>query len=156
VTHNNHYVPQATLRRWAGPDGKISTYALLVPSENVRPWIRRSPKVIGSRLDFYSRHSSTSELDEFETWLTRTYEEPGHEAIEKLLRNYRMQPVDWERISMFVAVQQRRTPAFLEFAERWPELANGSLEHSVRSWGGGSSNHGAPVFPSSTRPKRTI
>jgi len=44
-----------------------------------------------------------------------------------------MQPTDWERISMFVAVQQRRTPlAFLEFAERWPELANGSLEHSVR------------------------
>ena len=34
---------------------------------------------------------------------------------------------------MFVAVQQRRTPlAFLEFAERWPKIANESLEHSVR------------------------
>ena len=34
---------------------------------------------------------------------------------------------------MFVAVQQRRTPlAFLEFAERWPTLANESLEHGVR------------------------
>jgi hypothetical protein len=30
-------------------------------------------------------------------------------------------------------VQQRRTPvAFLEFAERWPTLANESLEHGVR------------------------
>ena len=89
--------------------------------------------MIGSRLDFYSRHSSTAELDEFETWLTNTYEEPGQEAIEKLLRQNRMQPADWDRISMFVAVQQRRTPlAFLEFSERWSDLANQSLEHSVR------------------------
>jgi hypothetical protein len=44
-----------------------------------------------------------------------------------------MQPADWHRVSMFVAVQQRRTPlAFIEFAERWPKLANESLEHSVR------------------------
>lgn len=133
TTHNNHYVPQATLRRWAGPDRKISTHALLVPSDSVRPWIRRSPKVIGSRLGFYSRHSSSAELDEFETWLTRTYEEPGQDAIEKLLRNDRMQPADWDRVSMFVAVQQRRTPvAFIEFAERWPKVASESLEHSVR------------------------
>jgi hypothetical protein len=44
-----------------------------------------------------------------------------------------MQQTNWDRISMFVAVQQRRTPlAFLEFAERWQTLANESLEHGVR------------------------
>ena len=95
-------------------------------------------------------------MDEFENWLTTTYEEPGQEAIEKLLRTARMQPTDWDGISMFVAVQQRRTPlAFLEFAERWPALANESLELGVRQLERRLASRGAPAFPSSTSP-RTI
>ena len=43
-----------------------------------------------------------------------------------------MKPVDWDRISMFVALQQLRTPlSFLEFAQRWPALVSESLTDGV-------------------------
>ena len=35
IARNIHYVPQATLRRWSDADGRVDTYALLVPHHNV-------------------------------------------------------------------------------------------------------------------------
>jgi hypothetical protein len=132
TARNNHYVPQATLQRWADANGRVDCYALLVPHLDYLVWKRRVPRSIACQLDLYSRSSGTQAEDEFETWLTRTYEEDGQAAIEKLLSDARMQPADWRRVSMFVAVQQLRTPqAFIEFSQRFQEHLQGALESSV-------------------------
>ena len=134
ITHNNHYVPQATLKRWADADGRVNTYALLVPHNNVPVWKQRAPKSIACQLDLYSRSSGTQAEDEFETWLTQTYEEDGQAAIERLLSGARMESDDWRRISMFVAVQQLRTPqAFVEFSQRFQKHLQSALESSVQN-----------------------
>jgi hypothetical protein len=132
ITRNTHYVPQATLRRWSENGTHVYAYDILVPHANVPDWQSRGIKRVGRQVDLYTTLEGAEETDGFEKHITRTYEEPGQEAIEKLLAKGRMSPLDWKSIARFVALQQMRTPLyFLEFVKRLNDDAPKILEKIV-------------------------
>ena len=119
ITHNSHYVPQATLRRWSDDGTHVYAYRILVSNANVPEWVKQPIKGVTRQADLYTTLEGDEESDKFEKHITRAYEEPGQDAIEKLLSRQRMMPLDWNRIAKFVALQQMRTPLyFLEFVRR--------------------------------------
>src|SRR6185295_615598 len=108
ITRNTHYVPQATLRRWSENGSHVYAYDILVPHANVPDWQRRGIKRVARQGDLYTTLEGA--------------EEPGQEAIEKLLNKQRMSPLDWKSVARFVALQQMRTPLyFVEFVKRLNE-----------------------------------
>ena len=78
---DNHFVPCVYLKHFCGPDGRISTYPLLVAHERVPLWKQRWPKSIGWRQHLYTRQVAGGESDEIETWLAAEFEAPAEEAI---------------------------------------------------------------------------
>ena len=119
ITHNSHYVPQATLRRWSDDGTHVHAYRILVSHADVPEWEKQPIKSVTRQADLYTTLAGDEDSDEFEKHITCVYEEPGQNAIEKLLSKQRMTSLDWKRIAKFVALQQLRTPLFfLEFVKR--------------------------------------
>jgi hypothetical protein len=84
--------------------------------------------------DLYTTFSGDAETDEFERFMT-SIEEPGQEAIEKLLARSKMKPADWQNIGKFVAAQSLRTPlAFLEHTQRAERHMQEALESLIRKY----------------------
>jgi hypothetical protein len=84
--------------------------------------------------DLYTTFSGDAETDEFERFIT-SIEEPGQEAIEKLLARSKMKPTDWQSIAKFVAAQSLRTPlAFLEHTQRTERHLQEALESLIRKY----------------------
>ena len=54
----NHYVSEGYLKRWAGSDGRVQAYRVLVSHENVRLWRPSSPGGLA-----YQRHLYTPSGD---------------------------------------------------------------------------------------------
>jgi hypothetical protein len=136
---DNHFVPCVYLKHFCGPDGRISSYQLLVAHERIRLWKPHWPKSIGWRRHLYTREVAGGESDEIETWLAAEFEAPAEEAIGKAVSNASLQPKDWTCLARFVAAQDVRTPArLLENFERWdkslPDLLDRSLQTAVREW----------------------
>ena len=88
---DNHYVPKLYLKQWAH-EGQISTYRLLVPSENVPLWKKQSLKGIAYHQHLYTYLAGQEETDEFERWLDSEFESPAEEAIRRVVREDRMSP----------------------------------------------------------------
>jgi hypothetical protein len=110
ITRSNHYVPEAALRRWSDDGERVWGYRLLVSHRGVRSW---RPELIGRltrQTDLYTEHRGGQDVDAFETFITRDFEEPGQQAIEKLIAGIRMTPDYWRRIARFVVTQDLRTP----------------------------------------------
>lgn len=81
--------------------------------------------------DLYTTFSGDAETDEFERFIT-SIEEPGQEAIEKLLTRSKMKPADWQNVATFVAAQSLRTPlAFLEHTQRTERNSQEALESLI-------------------------
>jgi hypothetical protein len=92
-------------------------------------------KGITRQADLYTTLDGDEETDKFEKHITRAYEKPGQDAIERLLSRQRMTPVDWNRIAKFVALQQMRTPLFfLEFVKRLNEQIPDILAKVVKDY----------------------
>jgi hypothetical protein len=73
------------------------------------------------------------DVDAFETFITRDFEEPGQKAIEKLIAGSRMTADDWRRIARFVVTQDLRTPQdFIEWYARLQQNIQESLEAAIR------------------------
>jgi Protein of unknown function (DUF4238) len=77
------------------------------------------------------------EIDEFERWINKEYEDPGLEAIDKLVNARHLTAADWSSIARFVATQDLRTPLnFLESRKRWhqemPAILNDCHRDVVR------------------------
>lgn len=135
ITHDSHYVPRATVRRWSDDGISVEAYRVLVSHENVRLWSKQSIRSIVRQADLYTTFQGDEETDAFEKSITRQYEEPGQEAIEKLLGRQKMKPLDWRRIAMFVALQQMRTPLyFLEMVKRLNQQIPEILVDVVRDY----------------------
>jgi hypothetical protein len=132
ITRDSHYVPQATLRRWSADGVNVSAYRLLVSHENVPVWEQRPVRALTHQRDLYTTFEGDQEGDEFETFITREIEEPGQEAIERLLAQQKLKPVHWRRVAKFVAAQQLRTPLhFVEFVKRINETIPETLASVV-------------------------
>jgi hypothetical protein len=107
ITHNSHYVPQATLRRWSDDGTHVYAYRILVSHTSVPEWVKQPIKSVTRQPDLYTTLEGDEESDKFEKHITRVYEEPGQDAIEKLLSRQRMTPLDWNSIAKFVALHSR-------------------------------------------------
>jgi hypothetical protein len=81
----------------------------------------------------YTVFAGGKELDDFEKWLATEYEQPGLEAIDKLVAGSRLTPSDWEAMVRLVAAQDVRTPlSFIESMRRWEQQVPDILERSIR------------------------
>ena len=78
----HHYVPCVYLKNFAGANGKVFVYRLLVSHPNVRTWQPFSPRGIAYHAHLYTRMVSDSESDEVEEWFGREFEAPAEEAID--------------------------------------------------------------------------
>ena len=145
ITRNSHYVPRATLKRWSDDGTHVHAYRILVSHAKVPEWVRQPIKRITRQADLYTSLEGAEESDKFEKHITRMYEEPGQDAIEKLLSRQRMTPVDWNRIAKFVALQQMRTPLyFLEFVKRLNNEIPEALAKVIKDYEDRHEEHSAP------------
>ena len=137
ITHNNHYVPQATLTRWSNDGHHIHAYRILVAHSDVPEWRPRPISGIAYQPDLYTSFSGDEELDEFEHWIGKEFETPGLEAIDKLILQRRLSPADWKAIASFVAAQDVRTPLnYILSMQRWqtevPKVIEDSIQESIK------------------------
>ncbi len=129
---NHHYVPESYLRRWAGADGRLFVYRLLVSHPIVRTWEPKTPRGVARHRHLYTRAAAGSESDEIERWLDREFEAPASAAIGKAISGMRLTAEDYVLLARFVAAQDVRTPARLvEILERGREHVSETLQDSV-------------------------
>jgi len=152
ITHRNHYVSQAFLRRWSEEGVNVWGYEILVPHANVPLWRRRAISGIGYHNDLYTSSEAGREIDDFEHWINKEYEQPAFDPIGKLVAGRRVSASDWHRIARFVAAQDLRTPVnFLEFKnlydEHAPKILDQLVEEFVRF-----RNAGLPLIESAPPP----
>ena len=147
---DNHYVPGLYLKRWAGSDGRVCTYRLLVSHANVPEWRPKTIKGLAYHRHLYTRVLAAGETDEIERWLDQEFESPAEAAISKVVSDARMQHGDWSCLARFLAAQDVRTPArLMEMFKRWekdvPALLQSSLEGAVRELAEAKRNGTTPV-----------
>jgi hypothetical protein len=109
----------------------------LVPHANVPAWKLRSIKGLAYQRDLYTTFKGGQELDEFERWIAKEYEEPGLDAVNKILSRSRLTESDWRNLARFVAAQDVRTPLnFMELMRRWdqemPNIMDRTIKESIR------------------------
>ncbi|QKZ06050.1 DUF4238 domain-containing protein [Pseudomonas eucalypticola] len=131
IKKDNHYVPQAYLRRWQ-TGNQILTYRLLVPHENWPHWKVHSPKSIAKLQHLYTYFSGSQDSDEIEHWLDSDFEQPGLASIAKVVKEAKLNPEDWQNLFRFALAQSVRTPTGLErFLKRQDETLEKILESSM-------------------------
>ena len=134
---NNHFVPCVYLKGWAGADGKIATYRLLVPHEKFPMWRRHSPRALAYHSHLYTQTASGVENDELETWLNQEFETPAEEPLRKARTGARMSRDDWKLLIRFAAAQDVRTPAYYceqakRVDEKFPDLMRSTIETAIK------------------------
>jgi hypothetical protein len=134
---DNHFVPCVYLKGWAGPDGKIATYRVLVPHDKFPTWRRYSPSALAYHSHLYTQTTSGVEKDDIETWLDQDFERPAEEPLRKARTGTRMSRDDWKQLIRFVAAQDVRTPAdYWEQAKRvdeqFPNLMQSTIETAIK------------------------
>jgi hypothetical protein len=134
---DNHFVPCVYLKGWAGPDGKIATYRVLVPHDKFPTWRRYSPSALAYHSHLYTQTTSGVEKDDIETWLDQDFERPAEEPLRKARTGARMSPDDWKQLIRFVAAQDVRTPAYYweqakRVDEKFPNLMQSTIETAIK------------------------
>lgn len=137
IARNNHFVPQSYLRRWSKGAYRIWCYRILVPRAKLPVWELRPVRGVAYQRDLYTTLFGGQEVDEFERWLETEFETPAQSAFERAVHGDVLTPSDWERLVMYMAAQDVRTPqSYMESVGRWndqlPELMQRTLEESVR------------------------
>jgi Protein of unknown function (DUF4238) len=134
VTHDNHYVPQALLRRWSVDGFTLFARRLLVSHPAVPEWERTPIRGLARQRDLYTSLLSGEEADEFEQWIATDFEKPASDAIDKVVSGTRLKREDWHSLARFVALQDLRTPAsFFAQMERWEKEMPALLQNTMKS-----------------------
>jgi hypothetical protein len=98
----------------------------------VRSWRQELISRLTRQTDFYTEHRGGQDVDSFETFITHRFEEPGQQAVEKLLARRRITPDDWCAIARFVVTQDLRTPQdCIEWTVGLQDRIQESLESEV-------------------------
>jgi len=134
---DNHYVPDSYLKRWAGGDGKVWAYRILVSHANERLWKSYSSKSIGYQKHLYTRMVAGGESDAIENWFESEFETPVSSVFQRVVADEVLSAEDWRLLIRFLAAQDVRTPAnLIERLRQWgevlPKLMDESLARSVR------------------------
>ena len=119
IARDNHYVPQAALRRWSSDGKTVSAYRLLVSSSSVPLWDSMPIRGLAYHRDLYTDSSGGGDSDTVESWLATDIEQPGNDAIEKVISGKRLSREDWHALARYIAAQDLRTPqSFMEQMHR--------------------------------------
>lgn len=110
VTRNNHFVPQAYLRRWADESECVYRYRLLVSHKQVPLWTKTAVRGLASRPHLYTLLEDDEDVDAFERWFEQEFETPAQDAIDKAVSGARLRRPDWERLVLYCLAQDLRTP----------------------------------------------
>lgn len=134
---DNHYVPQTYLKHWAGRDGRVFAYRVLVSHPNVRLWKSMSVRGLAYHAHLYTRVVANGLTDEIERWLDSEFEAPAGNVIQKVVDDERLTSQEWSHLIRFLAAQDVRTPArLMEMLRRWhrtlPDLIEDTLKESVQ------------------------
>ena len=133
MTRDNHYVPRAALRRWSVDGRTVYARRLLVSDERVPPWSRMYIRGLAKYRDLYTVFSGHRESDEFEQWLTTRFEQPGNDAIEKILHGDRLTMDEWHALARYLAAQDLRTPqSFIYLMNHWEKALPEVLDKTIR------------------------
>jgi hypothetical protein len=128
VTRDNHFVPQAYLRRWADGSGCVFRYRLLVSNDSVPLWTKSPVRGLASKSDLYTLVDGDREIDEFEHWFEREFETPAQEPLDKAVAGRRLLRDDWQKIVRYCVAQDLRTPrAYHNITSRFAESFDGIL-----------------------------
>jgi hypothetical protein len=131
-TRDNHFVPQAYLRRWSDDGTRVHRYRTLVSDNRVPEWKLRPIRGVAYHRDLYTSFTGGREVDDFETWIKTEFEDPAFQALEKVASNSPLRTSDWERLGIFMAAQDLRTPAsYLELMGWCEKELPGIVEDSV-------------------------
>ncbi|MCK4486598.1 MAG: DUF4238 domain-containing protein, partial [Desulfobacterales bacterium] len=136
LKRDNHFVPQLYLKQWSEDSTQIFSYRTIVSHERVPEWKLRSIRGVAFHRDLYTTIENGLEIDQFEQWIEAEFETPAQEALDKVLNERNLTTLDWERLALFLAAQDVRTPTnYLESMKRWrqqiPEILNGTLKELV-------------------------
>lgn len=136
VSRDNHFVSQFHLRLWSNDGHKVWTYRTLVSHQLVPIWQSCSIRGTAFIRDLYTTIIDDQEIDEFEKWIKDEFEDPAQEVLNKVLKDEKLTSLDWERLILFLGIQDVRTPAsYIEHVNRWehsiPEILDQSLKQSV-------------------------
>lgn len=136
MTHENHFVSQAYLRLWSKDGRSVWTYRILVSDSNVRVWTPSSIRGTAVLRDLYTSVAGGDESDDLERWLKEDYEDPALEPFRRVLREDRLTSADWNRLALFMAAQDVRTPtSYLEQMQRqgidMPQVLDETLKESL-------------------------
>lgn len=126
------------LRNWADQNSHVWSYRLLVPRANFPKWTREAIGSVAFQRDLYTTISGDREDDSFERWIEADFETPAKESLSKVLQEKKLTLKDWNRLALFLAAQDVRTPTnYIETTERWvkslPEIIEKVLQNTVRS-----------------------
>lgn len=111
ITHRNHYVSKFYLKNWSLDGNTVQTYSILVSNAKVPYWTRQSIKNSAVWNDFYTRMEGGQEVDDFEHWFDREFEDPAKPVFDKLLSEQKLSCDESTVLSRFVLAQYIRTPA---------------------------------------------
>lgn len=133
VTRDNHFVPQAYLRRWADDTGCVHRYRLLVSNKDVPLWTKSSVRGLGNKPDLYTLVEGDQESDEFERWFEQEFETPAQGALDKAIAGQRLRREDWANLVRYCVAQDFRTPrAYHEMTSRFASNFDGVISDVIR------------------------
>jgi len=138
LKRENHFVSQLYLKNWGDSKNRIWSYRLLVPQENFHKWRHLSIGGVAFQRDLYTVISDGQEDDSFERWIEAEFETPVRESLLKVMRDKKLTNLDWNRLALFLAAQDVRTPTnYFESTERWnkelPKLLEKTLNKSIQT-----------------------
>ena len=137
LKRDNHFVSQMYLKNWGDTKNYIWSYRLLIPNERFPKWKHLPIGGVAFQRDLYTVISDGHEEDTFERWLEAEFESPAQDAISKVVKNRKLSLVDWNRLALFLAAQDVRTPVnYIESTQRWqkelPKLLQDTLDNTIR------------------------
>lgn len=138
LKHEHHFISQVYLKNWGDSKNRIWSYQLLAPRENFPKWRLLPIGGVAFQRDLYTVISSGQEDDAFERWLDSEFETPVQASLLKVVNDKKLTNHDWNRLALFLAAQDVRTPTnYFETTERWskelPKLLENTLNNAVKT-----------------------
>src|ERR1043166_2454487 len=138
LARDHHFVSQKLLKQWSLDGSNVWAYRILVSHQNVPEWTVKPIRGVAWQENLYTTSDGGADSDEFEHWLGSNYETPAHDTLEKVVNDRPLASDDWERLALFLAAQDVRTPTtYLELIEQWdtgmPALIDETLRDTVRA-----------------------
>jgi hypothetical protein len=110
LARHSHYVPQKCRSGWSEDDRTVWAYRLLVPRPDYQVWKRHWVTGLLYFTGLYTTASESGESDAFERWINAEIQTPAAEPLEKVRANKQLTPGDWERLALYFAALDVRTP----------------------------------------------